>query len=56
MLSYFRGIDRPPNHLLFLKLKELLINLINTDPLLAAYFNRLNESDGPSLQQIMEHS
>jgi AraC-like DNA-binding protein len=56
MLSYFRGIDRPPDHLLVLKLKELLINVINTDPLLAAYFNLLNASEGPSLQQIMERN
>ena len=56
MLSYFRGIDRPPDHLLVLKLKELLINLINSDQLLAAYFSRLGESDRPSLQQIMERN
>ncbi len=54
MLSYFRGIDRPPDHLLVLKLKELLVNLINSDPLLTAYFKRLTESERPSLQQIME--
>jgi AraC-like DNA-binding protein len=54
MLTYFRGIDRPPDHILILKLKELLINLINSDPLLTAYFNSLTESDRPSLQQIME--
>lgn len=54
MLSYFRGIDRPPDHLLVLKLKELLVNLMNSDPLLAAYFNTLGNSDKPSLQQIME--
>jgi AraC-like DNA-binding protein len=54
MLSYFRGIDRPPDHLLVLKLKELLVNLINSDPLLTAYFKKLTESERPSLQQIME--
>lgn len=54
MLTYFRGIDRPPDHLLVLKLKELLVNLVNSDPLLAAYFKNLSSSDGPSLQQIME--
>jgi AraC-like DNA-binding protein len=35
-------------------LKELLLNLINSDPLLTAYFNTLSESDKPSLRQIME--
>jgi AraC-like DNA-binding protein len=54
MLTYFRGLNRPPDHILVLKLKELLVNLINYDPLLTAYFNSLTESDKPSLQQIME--
>ena len=56
MLHYFRGIDRPPDPILVLKLKELLINLISTDPLLATYFNSLTESDRPSLRQIMENN
>jgi AraC-like DNA-binding protein len=54
MLTYFRGINRPPDHILILKLKELLHNLINSDPLLATYFLSLTASDRPSLQQIME--
>jgi len=54
MLTYFRGINRPPDHILVLKLKELLVNLINSDPLLAAYFKTLTASDKPPLQQIME--
>ena len=54
MLTYFRGIDRPPDHILVLKLKELLHNLINSDPILAAYFISLTTTDKPSLQQIME--
>jgi AraC-like DNA-binding protein len=56
MLTYFRGIDRPPDHILVLKLKELLVNLINSDPLLTAYFNNLADSDKPSLQQVMENN
>jgi AraC-like DNA-binding protein len=56
MLHYFRGINRPPDSILVLKLKELLINLMNTDQLLATYFNSLTESDRPSLQQVMEHN
>lgn len=54
MLHYFRGENRPPDHILVLKLKELLIHIINCDPLLTAYFNTLTESDKPSLRQIME--
>ena len=54
MLNYFRGIDRPPDHLLVLKLKELLITLMNSDPSLAAYFSSVADESGPSLEQIME--
>jgi AraC-like DNA-binding protein len=54
MLNYFRGIDRPPDHILVMKLKELLITLMNSDPLLTAYFHTIDESDRPSLYQIME--
>ena len=54
MLTYFRGIDRPPDHILVLKLKELLVNLISTDSLLAAYFKSLTQSSKPSLRRIME--
>lgn len=54
MLTYFRGIDRPPDHILAHKLKELLINLMSCDPLIALYFKYLSESDRPSLQQVME--
>ncbi|WP_163707577.1 helix-turn-helix domain-containing protein [Mangrovibacterium lignilyticum] len=54
MLTYFRGISRPPEPILVLKLKELLINLMSCDPLLTAYFCNLSETDKPSLQQIME--
>ena len=54
MLHYFRGEDRPPDHILILKLKELLIHIINSDQLLTSYFNDLTDSDKPSLLQIME--
>ncbi len=54
MLNYFRGIDRPPDHILVMKLKELLLTLMNSDPLLTAYFHTIDESDRPSLYQIME--
>ena len=54
MLTYFRGINRPPDQILVLKLKELLINLMNSDPMLANYFNHLTNTSGPSIPQIME--
>lgn len=54
MLTYFRGINRPPDPILVLKLKELLMNLISCDPALTAYFCSIAETDRPSLQQIME--
>lgn len=54
MLTYFRGINRPPDHILVLKLKELLINLVSIDHVFAEYFNTLTLSDRPSLQEIME--
>jgi len=54
MLNYFRGKNRPPDHILVLKLKELLITLMNCDPVITAYFNHLAETDKPSLEQIME--
>ncbi|WP_258104546.1 AraC family transcriptional regulator [Marinoscillum sp. MHG1-6] len=54
MLSYFRGENRPPDHILVLKLKELLINLMNGNPSLTSYFNRLADTDRPSLEHVME--
>ena len=56
MLNYFRGVARPPDHILVLKLKELLITLMNCDPTLTAYFNSIANTSGPSLQQIMERN
>lgn len=54
MLTYFRGIDRPPDPILVLKLKELLFNLVDCDPILTSYFIDLTDTDRPSLKQIME--
>lgn len=54
MLTYFRGINRPPDSILVLKLKELLINLLNCDKVLTSYFIDLTTTDKPSLKQIME--
>ena len=54
MLNYFRGIDCPPDHILALKLKELLITLMNADPQLTAYFCHIADSERPSQPQNME--
>lgn len=54
MLSYFRNEEKPPEHILKLKVKELIMNIINSDEHLAAYFNTLSLSNGPSLSGIME--
>lgn len=56
MLSYFRGQNRPPDEILELKVKELLITLINSDPKLTSYFSQVAESEMPSLEQIMENN
>lgn len=56
MLTYFRGINRPPDHILVLKLKELLINLMNVDPVLTAYFGSIADSARPPLPQVMERN
>ena len=54
MLNYFRDIDRPPDHIMVLKLKELLITLMNSDPMLTTYFHSMIDSSRPSLHTIME--
>ncbi len=56
MLTYFRGINRPPDQIMVLKLKELLINIINSDPVLTSYFKSLSEADKTSVKQIMEQN
>ncbi|UKN00449.1 AraC family transcriptional regulator [Paracrocinitomix mangrovi] len=56
MLNYFRGIDRPPDNILLLKLKELLITLMNADANLTSYFSELSQTDKPSIQHIMENN
>jgi AraC-like DNA-binding protein len=54
MLNYFRGENRPPDHIIVLKLKELLITIMNCDPVLTSYFNLLTETDKPQIEEIME--
>lgn len=54
MLNYFRNIDRPTDHIMVLKLKELLLTLMNENPNITSYFHSLTEELRPSLQSIME--
>lgn len=54
MLNYFRGVNRPPDQIMVLKLKELLLTLMNADPALAAYFREVAENEQPSIRMIME--
>jgi AraC-like DNA-binding protein len=54
MLTYFRAEEQPPNHIIKLKLKELLVNIINCDPVLNAYLGSFLSQDKPSLSGIME--
>ncbi len=56
MLTYFRSENRPPDHIMALKIKELLITIMNSDPLLAGYFKSLSQSDRPSIRIIMENN
>ncbi|HEU5123533.1 MAG TPA: AraC family transcriptional regulator [Verrucomicrobiae bacterium] len=56
MQTYLSGNQRPPEPLVHLKLKELVISILTsgTNSELAAYFCRLSESDSPLLREIME--
>jgi AraC-like DNA-binding protein len=54
MLTYFRAENQPPNQIIKLKLKELLINIMNCDPLLNEYLRSFISQNKPSLANIME--
>jgi len=54
MLTYFRAADQPPTQIIKLKLKELLINIMNCDPVLNTYLRAFISQDKPSLASIME--
>lgn len=54
MLMYFRSEHKLPNTIIKLKLRELLVTLMNSDPMLSAYFCTLATTKGPSLVSIME--
>ena len=56
MLSYFRGTQKPPDYILKLKIKELLVNIVcsTENALLKSYFKSVADNSKPSLPQIME--
>ncbi len=56
MLTYFRDDKQPPESLLKLKLKELLVNIVyqSENPLLLSYLKSLTLNTEPSLPHIME--
>ncbi|MBK8192216.1 MAG: helix-turn-helix transcriptional regulator [Lewinellaceae bacterium] len=54
MLMYFRNADKPPQAIIKIKLQELLVNIISSDPMLGAYLNALVLTSKPSLVRSME--
>lgn len=56
MLTYFRAAEQPPESLIRLKLKELLINIVvnSEHHILVDYIRALVENSAPSLTHIME--
>jgi len=56
MLSYFSKREKPSDELLILKLRELLLNVLQTqaNPQLASYFYSLQNDSRPSLKGIMQ--
>ncbi|HET7624983.1 MAG TPA: AraC family transcriptional regulator, partial [Verrucomicrobiae bacterium] len=56
MRTYLAGNEKPPEPLVRLKLKELVISILTsgTNSALAAYFCRLGERHSPVLKEIME--
>jgi AraC-like DNA-binding protein len=58
MRTYLSGDEKPPEPLLRLKLKELVISIFTsgTNSNLAGYFQRIGASDAPSVAEIMEEN
>jgi AraC-like DNA-binding protein len=56
MRTYVVAMEKPPEPLVRLKLKELVMSVLSggTNPELAAYFCRVAASDAPSISEIME--
>lgn len=56
MRTYLAGTEQPPEPLVRLKLKELVMSVLTsgTNSELAAYFRRIGVSEAPSVAEIME--
>lgn len=56
MRAYLAGTEKPPEPLVRLKLKELVMSVLTsgTNPELAAYFRRIGASEAPLVAEIME--
>jgi AraC-like DNA-binding protein len=56
MRTYLVGTEKPPEPLVRLKLKELVMSVLTsgTNTGLAAYFRRVGASDCPAIHEIME--
>jgi AraC family transcriptional regulator, exoenzyme S synthesis regulatory protein ExsA len=56
MRAYVAGKEKPPEPLLRLKLKELIVSILTSgrNPALAAYFRRVGEGTLPAVAEIME--
>lgn len=56
MRTYLTGFEKPPEPLVRLKLRELVMSILTsgTNPRLAAHFHRVGAHDSPSIPEIME--
>lgn len=56
MRTYLAGKEKPPEPLVRLKLKELVVSILTsgTNSKLAAYFRRIGATDSPAVPEIME--
>lgn len=56
MRTYLGGREKPPEPLVRLKLKELVVSILTsgTNSELAAYFRRIGATESPALPEIME--
>lgn len=56
MRTYLEGTEKPPEPLVILKLKELVLSVLTseTNAGLAAYFRAMGAGDAPSVVEIME--
>ncbi|MEZ0389322.1 MAG: helix-turn-helix transcriptional regulator [Verrucomicrobium sp.] len=56
MRAYLLGVEKPPEPLVRLKLKELVMSVLSSgsNGSLASHFRRIGASDAPSIMEIME--